>query len=95
MELQKRLLMLEVRDLTPEEALALFDQEILRTEKSINDREQAIRDWHGRMLGNVAEADRRVRELWILKLCDEELLRCLKNSRSRLIEEMTKLLKCS
>lgn len=71
-----------------DEALRLFNKEIDKTQKDLDILEEEKIKCRIMMLSSPIAADKRFDELRILAICTEDLLKCLKKSRDRLVSEM-------
>lgn len=73
---------------TPDEALKLFNEEIERTKKELDELHQRMISCRMQMLSTPISSELEFNRLRIFRICTEELLTCLERSRDRLVEEM-------
>lgn len=76
---------------TLDDALRLFNEEIDKTQKDLDILEEEKLKCRKLMLSSPIAADKRFNELRILAICTEDLLKCLKKSRDRLVSEMAEV----
>lgn len=73
---------------TPDEALKLFNEEIEKTKKELDELRQRMVNCRMQMLSTPISSELEFDRLRIFSICTEELLTCLERSRNRLVEEM-------
>ena len=78
-------------NMTLDDALRLFNEEIEKTQKELDILEQEKLKCRSMMLSSPLIADKRFNELRILAICTKELLDCLTRSRDRLVDEMAEV----
>lgn len=79
-----------VMEMTLDDALRLFQDEISATETRILYRQERRNEIRRLYFGRLMTHDEEIRTLSFLITCDYELLKVLKNSRDRLVEEMVR-----
>lgn len=73
---------------TPDEALKLFNEEIERTKKELDELYKRMISCRMQMLSTPISSELEFNRLRIFRICTEELLTCLERSRDRLVKEM-------
>lgn len=76
---------------TPDEALRLYNEEIDRTKKELDDINRRMVGCRMQMLSTPISSELEFDRLRIFRICTEELLTCLERSRDRLVEEMMEM----
>lgn len=76
--------------MSPDDALRLFNEEIASCEGRIKEKRQGMLDWRLKALSMPLMAYKKIEELRIHIMCEDELLRVLVKSRDHLLEEMMK-----